>query len=113
MSLKHPDKNILTEIQSMIYERILKLDYNAYSDIILFDPHSFDFITAPLVHPRYKREFFRWCPERPGPLTRSDMVLSSEDWTSVIVSKLSSWIRLDSEEEIFRKNSEKVRDEFD
>ena len=97
----------------MIYERILKQDYDAYSDVIIFDPHSFDFITAPLVHPRYKREFFRWCPERPGPLTRSDMVLSSEEWTSVIVSKLSSWIRLDSEEEICRKNSEKVRDEFD
>ena len=70
--------------------------------------HSFDFISAPLVHPRYKREFFDPKFTRPGPTTRSDKVISSSDWTSLVVAKLSPWIRLDSKDETVRRNSEKV-----
>ena len=68
----------------------------------------FDFVSAPLVHPRYKREFLRIMPERPGPTTRSDKVLTGSDWCSLIVAKLSPWIDLDSSDEIVRRNSEKV-----
>ena len=69
----------------------------------------FEFVSVPLVHPRYKREFFRILPERPGPLTRSDKVLSGSSWSTLIVAKLSPWIDLDSSDETVKKNSEKVR----
>lgn len=68
----------------------------------------FEFVSVPLVHPRYKREFLRIMPERPGPLTRSDQVLMGSDWCNLVVAKLSPWIDLDSSDEIVRKNSEKV-----
>ena len=70
----------------------------------------FEFVAIPLVHPRYKRESFRIMPERPGPLTRSDQVLAGSDWCNLIVAKLSPWIDLDSEDEVLRRNSEKVTD---
>ena len=60
------------------------------------------------MHPRYKREFLRILPERPGPLTRSDKVLSGSNWSTLIVAKLSPWIDLDSPDETIRRNSEKV-----
>jgi hypothetical protein len=69
----------------------------------------FEFVSIPLVHPRYKREFFRILPERAGPLTRSDKVLSGSSWSTLVVAKLSPWIDLDSSDETTRKNSEKVR----
>lgn len=69
---------------------------------------GFDFVTAPLVHPRFKREFFRGTPERAGPLTRSDLVIPGSEWSSLIVGKLSPWIHLDSPDQTLRKNSEKA-----
>ena len=68
----------------------------------------FDFISAPIVHPRYKREFLQVLPKRPGPLTRSDKVLTGSDWCSLVVAKLSPWIDLDSTDETVRRNSEKA-----
>ena len=68
----------------------------------------FEFVSIPLVHPRYKREFFRILPERAGPLTRSDKVLSGSSWSTLVVAKISPWIDLDSSDETIRKNSEKV-----
>ena len=64
------------------------------------------------MHPRYKREFFRIIPERPGPTTRSDKVLTSAEWSSLIVAKLSPWIQLDSPSDVVRRNSEKVSGVF-
>lgn len=69
---------------------------------------GYDFISVPLVHPRYKREYFRAGPKRSGPLTRSDRVISVSEWSSLIVAKLSPWIRLDSNNEAVRRNSEKA-----
>ncbi len=68
----------------------------------------FDFLVVPLVHPRYKRDFSGLTPKRPGPLTRSDKVVKVSEWTTLIVAKPSSWIDLDSESEMVRRNSEKV-----
>ena len=48
----------------------------------------FEFVSVPLVHPHYKHEFFHILPERPGPLTRSDKVLSGSSWSTLIVAKL-------------------------
>lgn len=39
---------------------------------------SFDFIIAPLAHPRQRRTFSRGQCTRPGAFTRSDLVLSSD-----------------------------------
>jgi hypothetical protein len=48
----------------------------------------FDFVAVPLVHPRYRRVFGGQEKERTTPFTRSDMLLSSAEWTRVIVGKV-------------------------
>ena len=68
----------------------------------------FDFVSAPLFHPRYKREYFLQNYSRPGPTTRSDKVITSSDWSTLVVAKLSPWIQLDSKDETVRRLSEKV-----
>uniref|UniRef100_A0A8C6VMT3 Protein arginine N-methyltransferase 5 n=1 Tax=Naja naja TaxID=35670 RepID=A0A8C6VMT3_NAJNA len=69
--------------------------------------HRFDFLCMPIFHPRYKREFFQEpAKHRPGPQTRSDLLLSGRDWGTLIVGKLSPWIRADSKLEKVRRNSE-------
>lgn len=65
-------------------------------------------MAVPLVHPRYKREYLRVCSQHPGPLTRSDKVIKVSEWNTLIVTKLSPWIQLDSKDDIVRRNSEKV-----
>ncbi|NXF12848.1 ANM5 methyltransferase, partial [Smithornis capensis] len=76
---------------------------------------GFDFLCIPLFHPRHRREFgMDPARERPGPQTRSDLVLAGRDWNTLIVGKLSPWIRPDSPLEHVRKNSEKaLRQELD
>lgn len=68
--------------------------------------NGFDYIVAPLVHPRYER--FSDKVVRDEPWTRSDMLLSSYQWGSGVVGKLSTWIDLDSENQTIRRRSEKV-----
>lgn len=70
--------------------------------------YRFDFVVAPIIHPRYRREYFGATPPRPGPLTRSDKVIKVSEWSSLIVAKLSPWIQLDSSDEVVRRSSEKV-----
>ncbi|XP_075346854.1 LOW QUALITY PROTEIN: protein arginine N-methyltransferase 5 [Mycteria americana] len=68
---------------------------------------GFDFLCLPLFHPRYRREFgLEPARGRPGPQTRSDLLLSGRDWNTLIVGKLSPWIRPDSPLEHVRRNSE-------
>ena len=70
---------------------------------------SFTFIVAPLVHPRYYRnDAAGVTKQRDDPLTRSDMLLSTNDWGTVVVGKLSPWICLHSAFDSARKNAEKV-----
>ncbi|XP_071958231.1 protein arginine N-methyltransferase 5-like [Antedon mediterranea] len=70
---------------------------------------GFDFIAVPIVHQRFKREFLEGKPkDRPGAFTRSDLLLSSQDWSSVIVGKISPWLQPDSHDETIRKNSEQA-----
>lgn len=69
----------------------------------------FDFIVTPLMHPRYKREYFGVSCEHPGPATRSDKVLTGSEWGSYVVGKVSPWLQLDSALEDVRMNSGKVR----
>lgn len=87
-----------------------------------FARHSgFDFLVTPLSHPRYKRTLYQstfsqpsspspaplFIPQRNEAFTRSDMLMSSGDW-STIVGMVSNWIELDSEVSSIRRNSEMV-----
>ncbi|KAM6298204.1 LOW QUALITY PROTEIN: protein arginine N-methyltransferase 5, partial [Podargus strigoides] len=68
---------------------------------------GFDFLCLPLFHPRNRREFgLEPARERPGPQTRSDLLLSGRDWNTLIVGRLSPWIRPDSPLDSVRRNSE-------
>lgn len=67
---------------------------------------GFDFICAPIVHPRFERDFFQEGIKRDCPLTRSDLLLSSSEWTSLVVGKFSPWIDLDSDVSSVRTISE-------
>ena len=64
---------------------------------------GYDFVTMPIVNPRYEREFDKEkiASNRQGPLTRSDLLLNSNDWGS-----LGHSIDVDNSIEHVRKNSE-------
>ncbi len=53
------------------------------------------FLTAPLAHPRHRRDARGSCVDA---WTRSDLVLNSTQWGQQVVGKLSAWVvpRLDS-----------------
>jgi hypothetical protein len=68
----------------------------------------FDYIVVPLVHPLFERQFKNGLPERTVPLTRSDLVLSSNAWGSFVVGKLSHWMAFDSPVEKQRINARQV-----
>ncbi|KAH3763290.1 protein arginine N-methyltransferase 1.5 [Pelomyxa schiedti] len=96
---------------------------------------GFDFCCLPLCHPRNRRQLVPYpkanssttpgdegasspatAPQSAGPQnltedeawTRSDMLLDSSQWTTVVVGKMSSWLDFESEDYFIRLNSEKV-----
>lgn len=70
---------------------------------------GYHFIVIPFVHPRYRRELISGkCKNREEPLTRSDLVLTSQDWNRLVVGKLSPYLEIDCEVEHVRKQSEAV-----
>ena len=76
------------------------------SSLQLASGSGFDFVCVPIVHPRYKRELNSPnAPKRPGAFTRSDLLLPGSDWSSLVVGKLSPWIRVDSKCEHLRERS--------
>ncbi|XP_018393940.1 PREDICTED: protein arginine N-methyltransferase 5 [Cyphomyrmex costatus] len=77
-------------------------------DCITYAAESrYEFICVPLVHPLFKREFISGpAKNRPGPLTRPDLVLSSADWNNRIIGKFSPLVNVDSTNPVIRKNSE-------
>ncbi|XP_031102890.1 protein arginine N-methyltransferase 1.5 isoform X1 [Ipomoea triloba] len=69
---------------------------------------GFDFVIAPLMDPNYRPSLME---NRDGgscvlPFAGSDLELSPSQWSSHVVGKISSWIDLDSEDEILRRDSE-------
>ena len=62
-------------------------------------------LVTPLAHPRYCRDHKR---PRSEPMTRSDLLLSSNQWGKHIVGKLSPWLQLDSPHEAIRRRSEEA-----
>ncbi|CAH1778835.1 unnamed protein product, partial [Owenia fusiformis] len=70
---------------------------------------GYDFISVPIFHPRFKREFMSGPARgRTGPQTRSDMVLTANDWGSLVVGKITTDLALDSPHALTRKNAEKM-----
>ena len=70
--------------------------------------YRFDFVSIPIVHPRYERDSASSAARLSTPLTRSDKVIKVSEWTTLIVAKPSPWIDLESEDDVVRRNSEKV-----
>ncbi|KFM28183.1 Protein arginine N-methyltransferase 1.5 [Auxenochlorella protothecoides] len=52
---------------------------------------GFDFVLAPLVHPRFRRG-----PDYPGAFTRSDLLLTASQWSGQVVGSTSPWINPDA-----------------
>jgi protein arginine N-methyltransferase 5 len=71
---------------------------------------GFDFVVSPLMEPSYRPSLMDTGHKGSGiaPFAGSDLVLSPSQWSSHVVGKISSWIDLDSEDEILRKDSEIV-----
>ncbi|XP_046843364.1 protein arginine N-methyltransferase 5-like [Xenia sp. Carnegie-2017] len=69
---------------------------------------KFHFICLPIAHPRFKREFIKPVCLRSRPFTRSDLLLPSQDWNTLVVGKVSPWINTDSNNDVERKNSEQA-----
>jgi hypothetical protein len=65
------------------------------------------------MHPRLVRNAFEdgadAHADARGAVTRSDLIFTSDQWTSIIVGRLSPWLDLDSPLEALRRNSELVR----
>ncbi|ROT83022.1 Protein arginine N-methyltransferase 5 [Penaeus vannamei] len=70
---------------------------------------GYDFLSIPLAHPRFTREHVDGkAKNRPGAFTRSDLLLSSSEWNSLIVGRLSAGpiLSLESSNNSLRQNSE-------
>ncbi|KAL6215209.1 hypothetical protein ACLB2K_014640 [Fragaria x ananassa] len=69
---------------------------------------SFDFVVATLMDPAYRPSLMQKNSGASSvlPFAGSDLVLSPAQWSSHVVGKISSWIDLDSEDEILLSDSE-------
>ncbi|KAL0726587.1 hypothetical protein Bca4012_022680 [Brassica carinata] len=69
---------------------------------------GFDYVLAPLMDPSYRPSLVEGngLETRVLPVSGSDLVLSPSQWSSHVVGKISSWIDLDSEDEVLRMDSE-------
>lgn len=69
---------------------------------------GFDFLVAPLTHPRYRRRPTGVLP--PGqlrpPFARADVLLTTGQWSSQVVGKVSPWVAPDAAEPGLRLDSE-------
>ncbi|RZC92028.1 hypothetical protein C5167_027918 [Papaver somniferum] len=67
---------------------------------------GFDFMVLPLMDPTYRPSLVTSGSGAVLPCAGSDLVLSPSQWSSHVVGKISSWIDLDSEDEVLRMDSE-------
>jgi len=70
---------------------------------------GYDSVTIPIVHPKFMREY----SEEPMKtqhiaFSRSDLLLKSKEWLNGVVSKISSYIDVDSADETIRRHSEET-----
>lgn len=66
---------------------------------------NYSFIVTSVIHPRFRRHHIRNASAIGG-FTRSDMILSPQDWTSRLVAKLSPYINVDSQSPVVRQRHE-------
>lgn len=71
---------------------------------------NYAFIVSPIVHPRFRRSVLP-TGAVVGGFTRSDMILSPQDWNSRIVGKLSAYLDPDSSSDIVRQRHEELLNE--
>ncbi|XP_063367944.1 protein arginine N-methyltransferase 5 [Cydia amplana] len=71
---------------------------------------NYSFIVTPVVHPRFRRHHIA-DGTRVGGFTRSDMILSPQDWTSRIVGRLSPYLNVDSPNDVVRQRHEDCMNE--
>ncbi|KAJ7518054.1 hypothetical protein O6H91_21G052500 [Diphasiastrum complanatum] len=69
---------------------------------------SFDFIVAPLTNQDFRPSKLKVSPlgSAVPPFAGSDLVLSPAQWSGHVVGKVSSWLDLDSAEDLVRVDSE-------
>eukprot|EP01132_Coremiostelium_polycephalum_P008395 gene8395-10311_t len=70
--------------------------------------NGYQFLVVPISHPRFNRDFTQSSNIESNnklPFTRSDTLLESSHWKSVIVGKTSDYLDLDSKNDLIRKNS--------
>ncbi|KAF2580557.1 hypothetical protein F2Q68_00006639 [Brassica cretica] len=69
---------------------------------------GFDYVLAPLMNPSYRPSLVEGNGSETQvlPVSGSDLVLAPSQWSSHVVGKVSSWIDLDSEDEVLRMDSE-------
>ncbi|GAB4821351.1 hypothetical protein N2152v2_008397 [Parachlorella kessleri] len=69
---------------------------------------GFDFVVAPLAHPRYRRPATSALPKGTfqPPFTRSDLLLTSAQWSGQVVGKVSPWVDPDSPNPALKRDSE-------
>jgi len=66
---------------------------------------GYDFLVLPIVHPRF-RHSAELQSNRPYSFTRSDLLLTSSEWSSLIVATLSKHLSLDSTVMSVRRTAE-------
>lgn len=68
---------------------------------------GFHFLFIPIVHPRFKRKFVngKWSHQDKS-LTRPDILLTSHEWRTLFVGKLSNYLDVDSTSSTKREQSE-------
>jgi len=73
---------------------------------------AFDFIVAPLAHPLNERKLVGADPSFVSqnlPFTRTDMIMTGQEWRAMVIGRVSTWIRPDSANSRIRENAIKVR----
>ncbi|KAJ1385251.1 PRMT5, TIM barrel domain, partial [Sesbania bispinosa] len=75
------------------------------------DVGGFDFVVTPLLHPGHresqsKKDGIDSLELQLLPYGGSDLNVSGQQWSEYVVGEVSSWIDLDSKDELFRKDSE-------
>lgn len=85
------------------------LEYTATSDLQACLTEAlqcnYQFIVSPIVHPRFRRHYIAGAGSVGG-FTRSDMILSPQDWNSRMVAKLSPYLDVDCTSPTVRKRHE-------
>jgi len=97
------------------YDFSCGIEFNVCRDIqesvgIAYD-HGYQFTVVPIANPRFNRDFSEFSLNNTysnkTAFTRSDYLLSSDYWKSVIVGKTSEYLDLDSADTEIRVNSVK------